>query len=130
MVEQLVRWERWPLLVLATAGLVGAAGVAAAAGASHGGSRNLASIASIGLSHGPALLALGLAGRGRAMAIAAALLGAGTIVFLTDLALREWGSGPLITAAAPLGGGLMVAGWLAVVAAATIGLRNQPPQSG
>src|SRR5215217_2072909 len=78
-------------LVLAAAGMVGAIGVMAAAAASHGGeSRNLGAIAAIGLAHGPALLALGLAGRGRVLAIAAGLLALGTMVFAGDLGMREW----------------------------------------
>ncbi|MDP3401654.1 MAG: hypothetical protein Q8R97_11075, partial [Brevundimonas sp.] len=55
-------------MVLAAAGLIGAVGVASAAASSHGGeSRNLAAIAMICLAHGPALLALALAGRGRVL---------------------------------------------------------------
>lgn len=109
------RHEVMRRLTLALAGLVGAMGVAAAAGASHGDSRNLGAIAAIGLAHGPALLALGLAGRGRLSVLAAALLAAGTIIFAGDLGMREWLGHALFPGAAPLGGLGMIGGWLAIV---------------
>jgi uncharacterized membrane protein YgdD (TMEM256/DUF423 family) len=100
------------------AGLFGAAGVMAAAGASHAGeSRNLAAIAAIGLAHGPTMLAIGLAGRGRAFAAAAILLGLGTALFLGDLGYREWQGSAVFPGAAPLGGGAMILGWAAIVVA-------------
>ncbi|MFN4209838.1 MAG: DUF423 domain-containing protein [Devosia sp.] len=106
-------------LVLGIAGLVGAVGVAAAAAASHdGNSRNLAAIAAICLAHGPALLALALAGRGRVLSLAALLLAAGTVVFAGDLGMREWLGHGLFPGAAPLGGAGMIGGWLAIVAGA------------
>lgn len=105
-------------LVLAAAGLIGAAGVVSAAAASHGGEgRNLASIAAICLAHGPALLALALAGRGRLLRAAAVLLSVGTIVFVADLGIREWQGHGLFPGAAPIGGVGMIAGWIAVAAA-------------
>lgn len=107
--------------VLIAAGLIGAGGVMAAAAASHGGeSRNLGALAAIGLAHGPALLALGLAGRGRMLAMAALLLALGTIVFAGDLAMREWLGHSLFPGAAPLGGLGMIGGWLAITAAAIV----------
>ncbi|MCR6673835.1 DUF423 domain-containing protein [Devosia ginsengisoli] len=111
------RHEAMRRLTLALAGLIGAMGVMAAAAASHGDSRNLGAIAAIGLAHGPALLALGLAGRGRLLAIAAALLAAGTIIFIGDLGMREWLGHGLFPGAAPLGGLGMIGGWLAIVVA-------------
>lgn len=102
-------------IMLVTAGLVGAAGVMAAAGASHSGeSRNLAAIATICLAHGPALLALGLMGRGRVLAAAGFALALGTVVFAGDLGMREWLGRGLFAGAAPLGGGGMMLGWLGI----------------
>ena len=112
------RYELMRRLILALAGLIGAMGVAAAAASSHGDSRNLGAIAAIGLAHGPALLALGLAGRGRVAAIAAGLLAAGTIIFAGDLGMREWLGHSLFPGAAPLGGLGMIGGWLAIVGVA------------
>lgn len=105
-------------LTLALAGLIGAMGVMAAAASSHGEARNLGAIAAIGLAHGPALLALGLAGHGRLLGMAAALLAAGTLVFAGDLGIREWLGHGLFPGAAPLGGIGMIGGWLAIVVAA------------
>jgi uncharacterized membrane protein YgdD (TMEM256/DUF423 family) len=110
-------------LVLASAGLVGAVGIGAAAAASHGDSRNLAAIAAICLAHGPALLALGLVGRGRALGLAAALMAAGTVVFVSDLGMREWLGHALFSGAAPLGGAGMIGGWLTIVVAAFVDRR-------
>ena len=105
--------------LLASAGLIGALGVMAAAGASHAGeSRNLGSIAMICLAHGPALLALALAGRGRLLGLAGALLAVGTLLFAADLGVREWLGHGLTPGAAPFGGVAMIGGWLAVLVAA------------
>lgn len=109
-------------LTLAAAGLVGAIGVMSAAAASHGGeSRNLSAVAAICLAHGPALLALGLAGRGKLMAVAAALIGVGTLVFAGDLGIREWLGHGAFPGAAPLGGIGMIGGWLVVAVAGLLG---------
>ena len=107
-------------LILFAAGLIGATGVLAAASASHlGESRNLSAIAAICLAHGPALLALTLSRRSeRILRIASVLLAAGTIVFASDLALREWLGHGLFAGAAPLGGMGMIGGWLSLIVAA------------
>jgi len=102
-------------VLLGLAGLLGALGVATAASASHATeSRNIAAIASICLAHGPALLAVGLAGKTRAFQIAGLILAAGTVLFVADLGVREWLGRGLFPGAAPLGGGAMMAGWLAL----------------
>ena len=112
-------------VTLAIAGLIGATGVASAAAASHmGESRNLAAIAAICLAHGPALLALGLAGRGRLLTVAAVLLGLGTVIFVGDLAVREWLGHGAFPGAAPLGGVGMIGGWLMIVFAALVWRRR------
>jgi uncharacterized membrane protein YgdD (TMEM256/DUF423 family) len=111
-------------LAIITAGFCGAAGVMAAASASHvGESRNLSAIAAICLAHGPALLALGLAGRGRILALASILLGFGTVVFAADLGVREWRGHGLFTGAAPLGGFSMIAGWVVIIFAGVLSGR-------
>ena len=112
-------------LLLAVAGVIGAVGVMAAATASHGGSRNLAAVAAIALAHGPALLALALAGRGRILMVAAILLAAGTTGFVGDLAAREWLGHGLFPGAAPLGGIAMIGGWLAITVAGLLGTRHR-----
>lgn len=103
-------------ILLVVAGLVGAVGVAAAAASSHTeASRNLSAIAAVFLSHGPALLAVGLLAKSRAFSISGAILAVGTLVFGADLALREYLNSPLFPGAAPIGGGLMILGWIGFV---------------
>ena len=111
-------------LLLVAAGLIGAIGVIAAAAASHTESRNLGSVASICLAHGPALLALGLAGRGRVLLGGGLVLAVGTALFAGDLGMREWLGHGLFPGAAPLAGGAMIVGWLGVALGGAIGLRK------
>lgn len=100
-------------MLLGLAGLIGATGVAAAAAASHlAESRNLAALAAIFLAHGPALLALGLFGRSRPLLAAGLVLAAGTLLFGADLALREWLGQGVFPGAAPIGGAIMILGWI------------------
>lgn len=101
-------------IILIAAGLIGAVGVMAAAAASHGQSRNLAAIAAICLAHGPALLALGLMGRGRVLMTAGLVLVLGTAFFAGDLIVREGFGHGLFVGAAPIGGGAMILGWLGI----------------
>ena len=114
-----------PRILLTLAGLVGAIGIASAAGASHGDSRNLSSIATVFLAHAPVLVALGLLARGRVLLGTAVVLALGTLVFGGDLAMREWMGQSLFPMAAPLGGGLMILGWLGIALAGATGLAVQ-----
>lgn len=99
-------------MLVALGGVFGAVGVASAAMASHGTDpRNLAAISVICLAHGPALLALGLAGRGRGLFAAGGALSIGTLLFVADLLARERFGWSLFPGAAPLGGGMMLLGW-------------------
>lgn len=111
------------LLVL-LAGLAGALGVASAAAAAHvDAGRNLGVISTICLAHGPALLALGLWGRSRVLLAAAGLLALGTALFCGDLAMRQFVGAGLFPGAAPLGGGIMLLGWLGIGLGGVIGRR-------
>ncbi|MET3924793.1 DUF423 domain-containing protein [Devosia sp. 2618] len=108
-------------VTLAAAGLAGAVGVMAAAAGSHSGeSRNLSAIAMICLAHGPVLLALALAGRGRVLQVAAGLIALGTLVFAGDLGIREWLGHGAFPGAAPIGGVGMIGGWLTIIVAAFV----------
>lgn len=103
------------------AGILGFAGVTAAAASSHVGSdpRMLDAVATICLAHAPALLALALlAPRHVVLRVAALLLFAGAALFSADVGLRALGYGRLFFMAAPAGGGVMLAGWLAVALSA------------
>jgi uncharacterized membrane protein YgdD (TMEM256/DUF423 family) len=116
-------FNRWSRVTVGVAALIGALGVASAAAASHGGDQHLLGAAStVCLAHAPVLLALGLFGlRNRRLAIAAALLGAGTIIFAADLALRYFLGYALVLGAAPVGGIAMISGWLMLVVASVRG---------
>ena len=107
-------------ILVVIAGLLGAMGVASAAGASHGEEgRLLGSIATIALAHAPALLVLGLVSPpGRWIRLAAVVMTVGTLLFIGDLSTRQWLGQGLFPGAAPMGGGLMMLGWLGVGAAA------------
>lgn len=104
---------------LVAAGLAGCAAVALAALGAHvaGAARPMVdSVAMLLGWHAPALLALGVWG-GRAARWPAALLAAGLVLFAGAVLLRafaELSLGPV----APVGGALLMAGWLAVAAAA------------
>jgi len=107
-------------LIVVAAGLIGAGGIMAAAGAAHGGGGNLQPIAMVCLAHGPALLALGLAARGRLFALAGLLLVLGTAVFSADLLSRQANGSALVPMLAPVGGLLMIAGWITIIVAALL----------
>lgn len=111
-------------ITILAAGLLGAAGVALLAAAAHIGGDNLHTAAAFMLAHAPALLALGLAGGGRGRGIAAALLFAGVALFSGDLVLRDIYGERLFPMAAPAGGTLTIAGWLAIAATAVLPRRT------
>jgi uncharacterized membrane protein YgdD (TMEM256/DUF423 family) len=98
----------------ALAGLLGATGVAGAAMASHAAAGPASALALIALTHAPVFLVFAAWPVHSVWPGAArAVLAAGTIGFVTDMALRlgfGFGLGPL----APVFGSLMIAGWLFV----------------
>ncbi|GLQ54573.1 DUF423 domain-containing protein [Devosia nitrariae] len=104
--------------MLAAAGFLGAAGILAAAGSAHAGaSQMLISAALVCLAHAPALLALALGNwRSWLLTLAAGLLAVGTLVFAADMGVREFAGGRILPQAAPIGGTLMIGGWLCVIA--------------
>jgi uncharacterized membrane protein YgdD (TMEM256/DUF423 family) len=102
-------------LIGVVAGLLGAAGVADSAAAAHGNFGPSLSVAgSMLLIHAVALLALAspTTGSGRLRLIAVSVLTVGIIVFAGDLSLRAIEGTSLFPYAAPLGGMLLIAGWL------------------
>jgi uncharacterized membrane protein YgdD (TMEM256/DUF423 family) len=102
------------------AGLFGAAGVGLSAAAAHAGGGNIATAANFLLVHAPAFLALGLLGAqgGRLMRAGGIVLLVGVLMFCGDLLARHYLGDRLFPIAAPAGGMLMIAGWLAVAASA------------
>ena len=113
-------------LILFVSGAMGAAGVALAAAASHGGDTVfLGSASTMCLAHAPVLLGLYLGHRSFHTATTAALvLGIGTIVFAGDLVSRHYLGHRMFPFAAPLGGSLMMLGWLAIAAGAFLRSRQ------
>jgi uncharacterized membrane protein YgdD (TMEM256/DUF423 family) len=107
----------YPLL-LALGGVSGAIGVGLAAMASHRGGGNLGIAANFLLMHAPALLALSLMAGRRTAAAGAALLTLGLVLFCGDLVMRDLAGSRLFPLAAPLGGGALILGWLALVLSA------------
>ena len=75
------------------------------------------------LMHAPALLALGLFAPGRVLRLAGFVLLAGLSVFSGDLLMREFAGFRLFPMAAPIGGSLMIVGWLGTAASGLMGKR-------
>lgn len=119
--------ESYSRLLIFIAGLLGAAGVVMAAGAAHGGPAQLLAPASaMCLVHAPALLALDSRRPRPAMfTLASALLGGGTLLFAGDLAMRASEARSLFPLAAPIGGTLLILGWVSVALAAFAPTRNR-----
>ncbi|AMA55488.1 DUF423 domain-containing protein [Bradyrhizobium sp. CCGE-LA001] len=113
-------------VLIGLAGLMGAAGVALAAASAHGGDASrLASASAMLLFHATAilttvaLLARGLLHGGISLA-AACGFAAGAALFAGDLTLRQYAGHALFPMAAPTGGMVMIASWLAVTLAAVV----------
>ncbi len=109
-------------LFLLCAALFGAAGVALQAAGTHLASAGATTAGQFLLFHAAAILALaGLRHGGvlsaRACGLAIGILVLGTALFAADLALRGLYDAPLFHMAAPIGGSLMLLGWLAVAVA-------------
>ena len=119
-----------PRLLIALAGLMGGAGVALAAAAAHGNDASrLASASAMLLFHATAILAVvallarGLLHGGIGL-IAASGFVTGAALFAGDLTLRQYTGHSLFPMAAPSGGTLMIASWLAVTLAAVVAKRS------
>ena len=115
------------------AALMGAAGVALWAMAAHrAGGDSLVTSAQFLLIHACAVLGLtacrkqGLV-HDRIASLAAAVLILGTVLFAGDIAARVLAGGRLFPMAAPLGGSLLIAGWLTVGVAVVWPHPVQPP---
>ena len=111
-------------LLIGLAGLMGAAGVALAAASAHGADASrLASASAMLLFHASAILAtIALLARGLLHGgiglVAAFGFAIGAALFAGDLTLRQYAGHALFPMAAPTGGMVMIASWLAVSMAA------------
>ncbi|AZO24152.1 DUF423 domain-containing protein [Mesorhizobium sp. M1E.F.Ca.ET.045.02.1.1] len=111
------------ILVLA-GGLVGAAGVALSAAAAHRGGAFTGTAASFLLMHAPAFVAIGLADGNRSLRIAGLVLLVGLLMFSGDLIARDFLGSRLFPMSAPVGGTLLIAGWLAIAVSALLRPRS------
>lgn len=121
------RMRRALFLIAAFAGLLGVAGVGAAAAAAHlGGGQLLDTAATFLMIHSTAVLAIvGLAQRVSPAGtwlflLAALLLVAGMLLFCGDFDMRALAARPLFRMAAPSGGTLLMAGWIAAAIGAAM----------
>ena len=113
-------------LLIVLAGLMGAAGVALAAASAHGADASrLATASAMLLFHATAilattaLLARGLLHGGIGLTATFGFV-IGAALFAGDLSLRQYTGHALFPMAAPTGGTVMIAGWLAVTLAAVL----------
>lgn len=111
------------ILVLA-GGLCGAAGVALSAAAAHLGGAFVGTAASFLLMHAPVFLAAGLLGTNRILRIGSLVLLVGLLLFCGDLLARDFIGSRLFPLSAPIGGTLLIAGWLAIAASALVRVRS------
>lgn len=105
------------ILVLA-GGLCGAAGVALSAAAAHMWGAFVGTAASFLLMHAPVFLATGLLGANRILRIGSLVLLVGLLLFCGDLLARDFLGSRLFPLSAPIGGTLLIAGWLVIAASA------------
>lgn len=107
--------DRGPYLLGAIGGLVGALGVVAAAGAAHAAADPLlGTAANMLLFHAAAVLAISALARGggRVLLVAGVIIAIGVGLFSGDLARRALGGERLFPYAAPIGGTLLILGWI------------------
>ena len=122
-------WRAASAGLIAAGGLLGLSGVAVSAASTHAGGGSLGQTAgTFLLLHAAVVLAVAALVRSlprpAVLVVAAAVLTLGTIVFSGDLALSGiWGWRPF-PPAAPIGGGLLLVGWVTMVAGATSALES------
>jgi uncharacterized membrane protein YgdD (TMEM256/DUF423 family) len=101
-------------------GLCGAAGVALSAAAAHLGGAFVSTAASFLLMHAPVFLAVGLIGGNQILRIGSLVLLVGLLLFSGDLLARDFLGSRLFPMSAPIGGTLLIAGWLVIAGSALL----------
>lgn len=113
----------------ALAGLVGAIGVALSAAAAHvDASDFVRAAATMCLAHAPLLLVLSLPGahvRLKWPALPAILIVLGLVLFCGDMVRRAFFDASLFSNAAPIGGSLLIGGWLVIFVLALVAGRRR-----
>ncbi len=118
-------------LHMAVSALMGAGGVVFLAAAAHGGGiANVQTAGNFLLFHAPAIMAASVARRAmllpmRLGAITISLLIVGVVLFAGDLALRGLADIRAFPLAAPLGGTLMIAGWLGLLLSVLVARNDE-----
>ena len=120
----------WRRVILFLAGLFGAAGVAAAAMATHqGGGPQLETAAQFLILHAAALaglsgVILATTGGRTAILVGASVLALGTALFVGDLGLRGLTESTYKLGTAPIGGSVMITGWIIVAIGGLLSRRG------
>ena len=119
-----------PFALCALAGLAGAVGVALAAAAAHQvDSPALATAATMVMIHAGAVLAIAAVAlrseNSRRWTSVGAVMFAAVTLFGSDIALNTFAGHHLFPMAAPTGGSLLIASWLAVAVAAALEWRGR-----
>jgi uncharacterized membrane protein YgdD (TMEM256/DUF423 family) len=126
--------QRMNLALGVLSALMGAGGVALAAAATHANGGEMGQTAAYFLIlHAAALLGLIACASAcatdapftRALLLAGACLGLGAVIFSSDLAQRAFAGARLFPMAAPMGGSLMIVGWLAIAAVFVWGVTRR-----
>ncbi|WP_245273169.1 DUF423 domain-containing protein [Mesorhizobium sp. L2C084A000] len=97
--------------------------MALSAAAAHLGGAFVGTAASFLLMHAPVFLAAGLLGANRMLRIGSLILLVGLLLFCGDLLARDFIGSRLFPLSAPIGGTLLIAGWLAIAASALVRVR-------
>ncbi|HWD13821.1 DUF423 domain-containing protein [Pseudochrobactrum sp. sp1633] len=112
-------------LFLFFGGISGAGAMASYAASAHGDHAFLGVVAPILLGHAAAFLGFAfLSARSRAVYWSAVLVLIGLVLFSGDLILRDLTGNRLFAMAAPLGGTLMIGGWLMTALCAFLPSKN------
>lgn len=115
------RRHLWARMILGSAGLLGAAGVGLGAASAHIGGGDFARLAALFLViHAaalPGILAVPV-GRTTVRNVSASLIALGVALFAGDLAVLGFTGHTPVAGLAPTGGLMLIAGWLALGAAA------------
>ncbi len=117
----------WSITLTILAGLMGATGVAAGAAAAHvTGGGALDTAGTYLLVHAAAIVAISVNScNSKVFLLAGSLLALGAILFGGDIALRALAGIRLFPMAAPAGGMILIAGWLALAAGGLVHLAKR-----
>jgi uncharacterized membrane protein YgdD (TMEM256/DUF423 family) len=111
-------------VLVAAGGLCGAAGVALSAAAAHLDGAFVGTAASFLLMHAPVFLGVGLLGASRVLRTGTFVLLVGLLLFAGDLLARDFLGSRLFPLSAPIGGTLLITGWLMIAASALVSSRS------